>query len=93
MADPLPQAFVLTAIVITFGITVFLLALARAGGGGGRNGQRGERPEPSAGDGTEAAGDKDAQPVAGERSEPADRRPESRAGNAAARPRRDGEGS
>jgi multicomponent Na+:H+ antiporter subunit C len=31
-ADPLPQAFVLTAIVITFGITVYLLALARAGG-------------------------------------------------------------
>jgi multicomponent Na+:H+ antiporter subunit C len=32
MADPIPQAFVLTAIVITFGITVYLLALARAGG-------------------------------------------------------------
>jgi multicomponent Na+:H+ antiporter subunit C len=32
MADPLPQAFVLTAIVITFGITVYLLALARGGG-------------------------------------------------------------
>lgn len=32
MADPLPQAFVLTAIVITFGITVYLLAIARAGG-------------------------------------------------------------
>jgi len=31
MADPLPQAFVLTAIVISFGITVYLLALARAG--------------------------------------------------------------
>lgn len=29
-ADPLVQAFVLTAIVITFGITVYLLALARA---------------------------------------------------------------
>lgn len=27
-ADPLPQAFVLTAIVITFGITIYLLALA-----------------------------------------------------------------
>ncbi len=27
-ADPLPQAFVLTAIVIAFAITVFLLALA-----------------------------------------------------------------
>lgn len=33
MADPLPQAFVLTAIVITFGITVYLLGLVRAGGG------------------------------------------------------------
>lgn len=32
MADPLPQAFVLTAIVITFGVTVFMLALARSGG-------------------------------------------------------------
>lgn len=31
-ADPLPQAFVLTAIVIGFGLTAFLLALAfRAG--------------------------------------------------------------
>ncbi|MDB1087728.1 cation:proton antiporter subunit C [Streptomyces sp. ACA25] len=30
-ADPLPQAFVLTAIVITFGITVYLLGLLRAG--------------------------------------------------------------
>lgn len=29
--DPLVQAFVLTAIVITFGITVYLLALVRAG--------------------------------------------------------------
>ena len=28
VADPLPQAFALTAIVITFGITAFLLALA-----------------------------------------------------------------
>lgn len=31
-ADPLPQAFALTAIVITFGITVYLLALASTGG-------------------------------------------------------------
>ena len=30
-ADPLPQAFALTAIVITFGITIYLLALAQAG--------------------------------------------------------------
>lgn len=27
MSDPLPQAFILTAIVITFGVTAFLLAL------------------------------------------------------------------
>ncbi|MFV2101474.1 sodium:proton antiporter [Micromonospora sp. LOL_024] len=32
-ADPLPQAFVLTAIVITFGITVHLLGLLRPGDG------------------------------------------------------------
>jgi multicomponent Na+:H+ antiporter subunit C len=32
MADPLPQAFALTAIVITFGITVYLLGLVAAGG-------------------------------------------------------------
>ncbi|SEQ32753.1 NADH-quinone oxidoreductase subunit K [Streptomyces radiopugnans] len=41
MADPLPQAFVLTAIVITFGITVYLLGLARAehlAGSGSRSG-------------------------------------------------------
>ncbi|NJP67200.1 sodium:proton antiporter [Streptomyces spiramenti] len=31
-ADPLPQAFVLTAIVITLGVTVYLLALMRAEG-------------------------------------------------------------
>lgn len=30
-ADPLPQAFALTAIVITFGITVYLLGLSGAG--------------------------------------------------------------
>ncbi len=35
-ADPLPQAFALTAIVIAFGITVYLLALA--GNGGERDG-------------------------------------------------------
>ena len=28
VSDPLPQALILTAIVITFGVTVFLLALA-----------------------------------------------------------------
>ncbi|MDS1269913.1 NADH-quinone oxidoreductase subunit K [Lipingzhangella sp. LS1_29] len=32
-ADPLPQAFVLTAIVIAFGVTVYLVALAGAGTG------------------------------------------------------------
>lgn len=31
MADPLPQAFVLTAIVIAFSITVFMLVLAVTG--------------------------------------------------------------
>lgn len=30
MSDPLPQALALTAIVISFGLTLFLLALARA---------------------------------------------------------------
>ncbi|NDL60445.1 sodium:proton antiporter [Phytoactinopolyspora mesophila] len=30
-ADPLPQAFALTAIVITFGITVYLFGMARSG--------------------------------------------------------------
>ena len=30
-ADPLPMAFVLTAIVITLAVTVFMLALARIG--------------------------------------------------------------
>ncbi|MGY2004357.1 sodium:proton antiporter [Blastococcus sp. SYSU DS1024] len=34
-ADPLPQAFVLTAIVIAFAVTVYLLALLRAGSGNG----------------------------------------------------------
>ncbi|BBG00615.1 MULTISPECIES: sodium:proton antiporter [Pseudonocardia] len=39
MADPLPQAFVLTAIVIAFAITVYLLALLKAGDSAG-----GDRP-------------------------------------------------
>ncbi len=39
-ADPLPQAFVLTAIVITFGITVYLLALVRASGSADDGDQR-----------------------------------------------------
>lgn len=39
-ADPLPQAFVLTAIVITFGVTVFLLGLAaRTGAPDGDQGE------------------------------------------------------
>ncbi|MCZ2822251.1 sodium:proton antiporter [Modestobacter sp. VKM Ac-2977] len=38
-ADPLPQAFVLTAVVITFGITVYMLALARAGDPGATTGE------------------------------------------------------
>ncbi|GAB3862043.1 hypothetical protein GCM10029963_67560 [Micromonospora andamanensis] len=37
-ADPLPQAFVLTAIVITFGITVHLLGLLRRDAGGPASG-------------------------------------------------------
>lgn len=32
-ADPLPQAFVLTAIVIAFGVTVYLVTLAGSGTG------------------------------------------------------------
>ncbi|MDN6303380.1 MAG: NADH-quinone oxidoreductase subunit K, partial [Brachybacterium sp.] len=31
MADPLPQAFVLTAIVITMAVTIFMLTLAVIG--------------------------------------------------------------
>jgi multicomponent Na+:H+ antiporter subunit C len=41
MADPLPQAFVLTAIVITFGTTVYLLSMIRP------QGPRGRAEEPS----------------------------------------------
>lgn len=33
IADPLPQAFVLTAIVIAFSITIFMLVLSVTGGG------------------------------------------------------------
>jgi multicomponent Na+:H+ antiporter subunit C len=56
MADPLPQAFVLTAIVITFGITVFMLALARAGGDDDPAGPGGE-PIDDTGAGAGPAGD------------------------------------
>lgn len=55
-ADPLPQAFVLTAIVITFGITVYLLALMRADGLNKKHGEAGAGalgPE-GAGDGRSA---------------------------------------
>ena len=41
-ADPLPQALVLTAIVISFGTTVYLLGLARAQ----RRGDKDEKPGP-----------------------------------------------
>ena len=48
VADPLPQAFVLTAIVITFGVTVYLLSLvariARKAPPKGAHGGEGARP-------------------------------------------------
>ncbi|MBC7292154.1 MAG: cation:proton antiporter subunit C [Actinotalea sp.] len=44
-ADPLPQAFALTAIVIAFGITVYLLAMA---GNGGEHDGPASDAEPSA---------------------------------------------
>ncbi|MFE7765339.1 sodium:proton antiporter [Streptomyces sp. NPDC057438] len=49
MADPLPQAFVLTAIVITFGITVYLLGLVLSEADGTAHGhtQPGGRQEGS----------------------------------------------
>lgn len=65
-ADPLPQAFALTAIVIAFGITVYLLAMAGHGGehdgppadaepsAAGRRGPGGgSSPEPDGGGGPE----------------------------------------
>lgn len=42
IADPLPQAFALTAIVITFALTLYLFALA--GHGGDEDGQRTDAP-------------------------------------------------
>lgn len=56
-ADPLPQAFVLTALVITFGVTVYLLSLVArseqpqdigAGGGAGTSPTSGDEPEAGA---------------------------------------------
>ena len=44
-ADPLPQAFVLTAIVITMATTAFMLTLAALGGEPGRRGATGD-PRP-----------------------------------------------
>ncbi|WP_369069279.1 sodium:proton antiporter [Kineococcus terrestris] len=55
-ADPLPQAFVLTAIVIAFAITVYLLGLLRAG-----------RPGPEDGGGTPPPGEEDAAAARGGR--------------------------
>ncbi|TDC79928.1 hypothetical protein E1193_18295 [Micromonospora sp. KC606] len=39
VVDPLPQAFALTAIVISFGITLYLLGLLRADGPAGDDGE------------------------------------------------------
>lgn len=52
-SEPLPQALVLTAIVISFGVTVFLVALlvrhARQGGGADVDVPEDEDPRPAAG--------------------------------------------
>lgn len=63
-ADPLPQAFVLTAIVISFGTTAFLLALA---GGRHEDVTSGERD-------AEAADDEEEAEQAAQASDDADRR-------------------
>jgi multicomponent Na+:H+ antiporter subunit C len=66
MADPLPQAFVLTAIVITFGITVYLLGLARAGGDDDPDDRVLDPDSPDDADGaTAAAADADGPAVGG----------------------------
>lgn len=57
LADPLPQAFVLTAIVIAFSITIYLLVLAVTG-----RGDDDTAPRPEAPDGAEP--DSDAAPAA-----------------------------
>jgi multicomponent Na+:H+ antiporter subunit C len=54
-ADPLPQAFALTAIVITFGITVYLFGLAGAGADDEPDGE--PEDEPGHGPGTGAQAD------------------------------------
>ena len=59
MADPLPQAFVLTAIVITFGVTIYLLSLVA----------RTAMPA-SARAGSPAAADRADSPAAADRSAP-----------------------
>jgi multicomponent Na+:H+ antiporter subunit C len=46
-ADPLPQAFALTAIVITFGITVYLFGLAGAGADEEPERMPGDEPTPA----------------------------------------------
>lgn len=55
-ADPLPQAFALTAIVITFGITVYLLGLS--GAGADDLGEQGDADDDRAG--SRAANDEEA---------------------------------
>jgi len=58
MADPLPQAFVLTAIVITFGVTVYLLSLvartakrpSRLAGSAAAHGSSGRAADTTGGD-------------------------------------------
>lgn len=68
-ADPLPQAFVLTAIVITFGVTVYLLGLAAAR----------EPADKDPADGDEYPADRDEAPV--DEGEPAVDGPEAAARN------------
>jgi multicomponent Na+:H+ antiporter subunit C len=51
LSDPLPQAFALTAIVITFGITVYLFGLA----GAGADDEPSDESDESAGDAAAAA--------------------------------------
>ena len=58
-ADPLPQALVLTAIVIAFGMTAFVIVLAlKARGETGSDHVDGRAPDLELDDGTAAAGSK-----------------------------------